>query len=150
MSTTRLVACQNGHDKKHRSRSDSFAMNCFFFRAPKTYVKTRTLAGRNRKKKCSYLNQNICSDSSLEHPKHMFYILGKKIFTILRRNCMFIKTWGLNRRIRKKYQLTPFFLNFDHCTLASISSNVGCIIFCLSLQLYFKNSDDLHCQICHT
>ena len=46
-----------------------------------------------------FLSQNICcgyskepsqGDCSIEHPKHMLRIMGKKIFTILRRKFVFI------------------------------------------------------------
>ena len=46
-----------------------------------------------------FLNQNICCryskepsqwDGSFEHPKHMLKLVGKKIFTILRWNFLFI------------------------------------------------------------
>ena len=54
----------------------------------------------NRKILFLFLNQNICCgfskepsqwDGSFEHPKHMLTIMGKKIFTILRWNFLFIQ-----------------------------------------------------------
>ena len=54
---------------------------------------------RNRKLFFLFLNQNICCgyskelsrwDCSFEHPKHMFKLMGKKIFTILRWKIVFI------------------------------------------------------------
>ena len=52
-----------------------------------------------------FLNQNICCgyskepsqwDGSFKHPKHMLKIMGKKIFTILRWNFLFILTYEMN------------------------------------------------------
>ena len=58
-------------------------------------AKNQNLRMRNRKAISLFLNQNKCCgyskqpfqrDGSFEHPKHMLEIIGKKIFTILRRN----------------------------------------------------------------
>ena len=50
--------------------------------------------GVRTKTKFFFLNQNICCgshwDGSFEYPKHMFELMGKKIFTILRSIFLFI------------------------------------------------------------
>ena len=52
-----------------------------------------------------FLNKNICCgyskepsqwDGSFEHPKHMLKLMGKKIYTILRWNFLFILTCPVN------------------------------------------------------
>ena len=39
-------------------------------------------------------------DGSFEHPKHMLKLIGKKIFTILHSNTLFIYTYALYISVR--------------------------------------------------
>ena len=63
------------------------------------------------------LNQNICcgyskepshQDGSFEHPQHMLKLMGKKIFTILRSNILFITTYERAKIFWKYYEHSVF------------------------------------------
>ena len=62
-------------------------------------VRTLVMSLRNENQFFLFLNRSICCgyskeppqrDGSFEHPKHMLKLMGKKIFTILLSNILFI------------------------------------------------------------
>ena len=103
------------------------------------------------KKKISFLNQNIyCGYSkepslrhgSFEHSKHMLKIMGKKVYTILRRKVLFILTCGSTSWCRKKTaskrQLIAFF-PINACSLIiSACWVIFMLIFLSPADFFFK------------
>ena len=91
----------------------------------------------NRKIIFLFLNHNICCgyskeqsqwDGSFEHPNHMLNIMGKKIFTILRWNFLFILTCELH--------VVPKF-----CVLARTVSKRATVLAHLPMYVYWLISE---------
>ena len=91
----------------------------------------------NRKITFLFFNQNICCeyskepsqwDGSLEHPKHMLKIMGKKILTILR--------WNFLLRVRNR-KITFLFYNQKHM-LWELKRTVSMRRFCWAPKTFKK------------